>query len=87
MSLTPGRERSEAYRERRRYGRLLVPIEVGPLQMAGLERLGLLGVGERDKGALSRAVMRYLDSASHLASMGDALWPASEEPSDERLAA
>ena len=31
------RERSEAYRERRRHGRVSVPIEVEPRQLAALE--------------------------------------------------
>jgi hypothetical protein len=59
---------------------LLIPVEIGPLQMAGLERLGLLAVGERgDKAAIARAVTRYLDSAAPVAAVGDALWPADED--------
>ena len=74
------RERVEAWRERRRSGRLLIPVEIGPLQMAGLERLGLLAVGERgDKAAIAWAVTRYLDSAAPVAAVGDALWPADED--------
>jgi len=73
------RERVEACRERRRSGRLLIPVEIGPLQMAGLERLGLLAVGQRDRAALARAVTRYLDSAAPVAAVGDALWPADED--------
>jgi hypothetical protein len=56
-----------------------VPIEVEPLQLAGLERLGLLGVGERDKAAIAWAVTRYLDSGAPVAAVGDAIWPADED--------
>ena len=52
------RERVEACRERRRYGRVLVPIEVGPLHLAALERLALLEAGERDRAAIAWAVER-----------------------------
>jgi len=82
-----GQQRVEACRDRRQHGRVLVPIEVGPLQLAALERLALLGAGERDKSAIARAVMRFLDAASHVSALGDALWPVDEEPSDEGLAA
>ena len=78
-SKTPARERVEAWRERRRSGRLLIPVEIGPRQMAGLERLGLLAVGERDKTAIAWAVTRYLDSAAPVAAVGDAIWPADED--------
>ena len=73
------RERVEACRERRRSGSLLVSVAVGPMQMEGLERLGLLGVGERGKAAIAAAVMRYLDSAAPVAAVGDAIWPADED--------
>jgi hypothetical protein len=82
-----GRERVEAYRSRRRHGRLLVPVEVGPLQLAALERLALLESGARNKSAIASAVMRFLDAASHIGALGDALWPADEEPGDKDLAA
>jgi hypothetical protein len=58
---------------------LLIPVEIGPLQMAGLERLGRLAGGERNKAAIAWAVMRYLDSAAPVAAVGDALWPADED--------
>ena len=48
-----GRERSDAYRERRRHGRILVSLEVGPRQLAALERLALLDTGERDKTCIA----------------------------------
>jgi len=73
------RDRSEAYRERRRHGRLLVTVEVGPYQVAALERLALLDVGDREKTSISMAVTRFLEAAPYLSAMGDALWPDSAE--------
>ena len=77
-----GRERSEAYRNRRRHGRVLVQVEVGPRQMAALERLALLDTGERDKVCIASAVSRFLDAAPHVSALGDALWPAKDGESD-----
>ena len=79
-----GRERSEAFRERRRYGRVLVQVEVGPRHLAALERLALLGTNERDKACIAWAVSRFLDVAPHVSALGDALWPADEEESPTR---
>ena len=73
------RGRSEAYRERRRHGRILVTVEVGPYLVAALERLALLDVGDRDKESIATAVIRFLEAAPYLSAMGDALWPESEE--------
>jgi hypothetical protein len=73
------RERSEAYRERRRHGRVSVSIEIGQRQLAALERLALLDVGDRDKASIAGAVSRFLETAPHLSAMGDALWPQNEE--------
>ena len=79
-----GRERSEAYRDRRRHGRMLVPVEIGPRHLVALERLALLDVGERDKACIAWAVSRFLDAAPHVSALGDALWPADEgQPDDE----
>ena len=78
-----GRERSEAFRERRRHGRILVQVEIGPRHFAALERLALLDVGERDKACLAWAVCRFLDAAPHISALGDALWPAAEEEADD----
>jgi len=78
-----GRERSEAFRERRRHGRVLVQVEIGPRHFAALERLALLDVGERDKTCLAWAVCRFLDAAPHISALGDALWPAAEEEADD----
>ena len=72
-------QRSNAYRERRRHGRVLVPVEVDPRQLAALERLALLDTGNRDKGAIAWAVTRFLETAPHFSAMGDALWPEGEE--------
>jgi hypothetical protein len=78
MSVTPGRERTAAYLERRRYGRVLVSIEVEPQQLVALERLALLEIGARDKSSIANAVAQFLNAASHVSAMGDALWPADE---------
>jgi len=77
---TQGRARSEAYRDRRRHGRVLVSVEVGPRQLAALERLALLDAGERDKACIGWAVSRFLDTAPHVSALGDALYPAEEGP-------
>jgi hypothetical protein len=78
-----GRERSEAFSERRRHGRVLVQIEVGPRHPAALERLALLDSGERDKACIAWAVNRFLDAAPHVSALSDALWPAEEEENDD----
>ena len=83
LSRQQGRERSEAFRERRRHGRLLVQIEVGPRHLAALERLALLDAGERDKACIAWAVSRFLDAAPHVSALGDTLWPAEEEETDD----
>ena len=57
----------------------MVTVEVGPYQVAALERLALLEVGDRDKGSIATAVNRFLQAAPHLSAMGDALWPESEK--------
>jgi class 3 adenylate cyclase len=73
------RDRSEAYRERRRHGCVLVTVEVGPSQVAAFERLALLDVGDRDKTSIASAVSRFLEAAPHICAMGDAFWPESDE--------
>jgi hypothetical protein len=78
-----GRHRSEAYRDRRRHGRMLVNVEIGPGQIAALERLALLDVGERDKDCIAWAVSRFLDAAPQVSALGDALWPEDEEEDEE----
>jgi hypothetical protein len=78
-----GRHRSEAYRDRRRRRRMLVSVEVGPPEIAALERLALLDVGERNKACIAWAVSRFLDVAPQISALGDALWPANEEEAQE----
>jgi len=73
------RDRSEAYRGRRRYGRVLVSVEIESHQLAALERLALLDVGNRDKKAVAAAVQRFLEAAPHISAVGDALWPEAEK--------
>ena len=65
-----GRMRSEAYRDRRRHGRTLVPVEVEPRHLAALERLALLDAGERDKRYVAWAVSRFLDAAPQVFRIG-----------------
>ena len=72
------RSRSEAYRERRRNGRMLVTIEIAPHQIAAFERMALVAVGDRDKASIAWAVNRFLEAAPHVCAIGDALWPASD---------
>ena len=64
--LVRARERSEAYRDRRRHNRALVSVEVSVPQARALERLGLFD-GDGGKAALARAVTRFLDTARHVA--------------------
>lgn len=71
------RQRTEAYRDRRRHGRVLVPAEVAPQHLAALEHMSLLDVGDRDKASIGWAVAHYLDSGPQVSALGDALWPPS----------
>ena len=76
--------RSErSYRERRRRGHLLVQVDVAPRHIGGLERLALLERGLRNEAAIAWAVSRFLDAAAHVATLGDALWPANEEEAEQ----
>jgi len=70
------RERSAAWRDRKRRGVMLVTLEVAPSDLAGLERLALLPAGERDPSMVACAVGQFLAAARPLAAVGDALWPA-----------
>jgi hypothetical protein len=58
-------------------------VEVAPHHTVALEWLALLDRGERDKARIASAVSRFLDAAPHVSALGDALWPAEEEPSDD----
>jgi hypothetical protein len=73
------RQRSEAYRDRRRRGAVLVTIELEPRDLAALERLALLAPGDRDPHRMARAAAQFLCAAPHVAAMGDALWPEREQ--------
>ncbi len=73
------RVRSEAYRDRKRRGAVLVTIEVEPRDLAALERLALLAAGDRDPANISWAVADFLRGAPAVAALGDALWPARGE--------
>ncbi len=70
------RQRSEAYRDRKRRGVVLAWIEVEARELAALERLALLEAGERDPYRIACAVAQFLKAAPAVAGMGDALWPA-----------
>jgi hypothetical protein len=70
------RQRSEAYRDRKRRGVVLAWIEVDLRDLAALERLALLEPGERDPYLIACAVGQFLKAAPAVAGMGDALWPA-----------
>ena len=62
---------------------MLVSVEIGPRHIAALERLALLERGDRDKARIAWAVSRFLDAAPHVATLGDARWPANEEEPEE----
>lgn len=70
------RQRTEAYRERQRRGAVLLRVPVGPREVAALERLALLPVGERDPERMAAAVARFLAAAAPaVVGLGDALYP------------
>ena len=56
-------------------GNVQVRVDVSREQIAALERLGLF---DPDAPALQWAVERYLDTARHVAGVGDALYPEAE---------
>ena len=74
---------ARAYWERRRYGRMPVPVETRPRHLAALERLALLDTGDRDKACIAWAVSRFMDAGAHVSALGDALWPADEEEAEQ----
>lgn len=74
------RDRSAAWRKRKSRGALVVSVEIERPDLAGLERLALLSVGERDPQAIGAAVARFLAAARPLAAVGDVLWPAEAGP-------
>jgi hypothetical protein len=73
------RRRSEAYRDRRRRGAVLVTIELEPRDLDALERLALLAPGDRDPLRMTRAAAQFLAAAPYVAAIGDALRPEGEE--------
>jgi hypothetical protein len=73
------RRRSEAYRDRRHRGAMLVMIELEPRTVAALERLALLEPGDRDPYRMACAAAQFLCAAPHVVAMGDALWPQRED--------
>jgi hypothetical protein len=66
------RRRSEAYRDRRRRGAVLVAIELEPRDLAALERLALLAPGDRDAQRMASAAAQFLAAAPQLRGMGAA---------------
>jgi hypothetical protein len=73
------RQRSDAYRSRRRRGAVLVTIEPEPHDLTALERLALLEHGDRDPCRMAVAAAQFLAAVPYVAAMGDALWPEQGE--------
>jgi hypothetical protein len=73
------RQRSEAYRDRRRRRAVLVSIALEPRDLAALERLALLAPGDRDPRRMAAAAARFLAAAPHIAAIGAALWPGEDD--------
>lgn len=75
-----GRARSERWRARRRLGLIPVIIDVAPKHRRALERMGLIAAGyDENREALAWAVVRFLDAAPAVQSIGDALYPNAED--------
>ncbi|UFN49389.1 hypothetical protein LPC08_01715 [Roseomonas sp. OT10] len=74
-------DRAAAYRNRRRRGVVLAPVEVDRSALHALERLGLLRAGERDGRDVAEAVARFLAAAPGVALMGEAMFPAEGDAS------
>ena len=82
-----GRARSERWRARRRLGLIPVIIDVAPKHRQALERMGLIATGyDEDREALAWAVVRFLDAAPAVQSIGDALYPNAEDYIEVRAA-
>jgi hypothetical protein len=74
--MTTSAERNAEYRDRLRYRRVLVQLEVTQQDLDALVRLDLLEPDEReDKGAISEAVAQFLNGATGVVALGNALWP------------
>ena len=83
-----GKVRSERWRERRRKGLIVITVDVSPAHRRVFERMGLVQPGDdQDRAALAWAVERYLDTAPAVQSIGEALYPDTNEfidqPEDE----
>jgi hypothetical protein len=70
------RQRSEAYRDRRRRRAVLVTIELEPRDLAALERLALLAPRDRDPQRMASAAAQFLAAAPCVAAIGDAADPS-----------
>ncbi len=76
--------RSARWRDRRRNDALLVKVEVLPKHRRALEAMGLIAPGhDRNPDAISCAVNRYLDTASAMKAIGEALYPDWPEEADD----
>lgn len=69
------RERSAAYRDRRRRGAILVSVALGFAELRALERLNLLAEGERDPRQVAEAAERFLAALPAVAAIPKALYP------------
>ena len=68
-------DRQAAYRRRKRMGRVLVVVEVGPAERRALESLELLKAGAPTKAALREAVQRFLACAPAIADIPRRIYP------------
>lgn len=58
---TPGAIKQRRYRDRRKKGKMVIPLEVGWDDLDCLESAGLIGPYETNKGAINGAVRKALD--------------------------
>ncbi len=63
---TTAAERQRRYRERQRWGVVVVPVELGQRHLDVLAERGLLGSNAADAAATGRAVTKLLDSLARL---------------------
>ena len=75
MAMSNARTRQQQYRERRRRGRVLVPIEVGASEVRALQSLELLRAGAPSKAELAAAVQRFLACAPAIADIPKRFYP------------
>ena len=55
---------------------MVVSAEIELHELNALERLGLLRIGDRDRGTVANAVARFLGTMPEAAAIGDAMFPA-----------